>query len=389
MARPPLPIHTHGDITTKQLGRGKWEARTRYRDFDGTTRHMRRVAPTAAAARDAVKEAVRDLLHSGGDDELTGDSRLSDLADIWFAEFKASNNPPAGTINRYRGVIEKHIKAGIGDRRIRECSVSAMDKFIKAKSNNVGAPTAAIALILLRGMFDLAARHDAIDRNPILSVANVRKPDTTPTAFTLKDVGELRKILRAWDSGEDKRGMKRVSDLADPVDMMLATGARPGEIFAIKWDQIDLAAEPPRVTLSSTMAKDENSRWRIQPHRKNNQVISVPLPRFAHQMLTRRLVHALEGVDLVFPSSTLTERIPDNFRTQWNNALRDTRFSGRMPKEFRSTVATLLRDAAGIEAAQHQLNHASLLTTEQSYAVPVTVLPDHTDVLEQFDVFAD
>ncbi|WP_353112848.1 hypothetical protein [Microbacterium sp.] len=49
----------------------------------------------------------------------------------------------------------------------------------------------------------------------------------------------------------------------------------------------------------------------------------------------------------------------------------------------------MLRDAAGIEAAQHQLNHASLLTTEQSYAVPVTVLPDHTSVLEQFDILAD
>ncbi len=389
MARPPLPIQTHGEIKTKQLGKGRWEARTRYRDFDGTTRHMRRIGATATAARDAVKEAVRDLLRSGGDDELTGDSRLRDLADIWFTEYKASKDVPAGTINRYRGVIEKHIKDGIGDRRLRECSVSAMDKFIKAKSRNVGAATAAIALILLRGMFDLAARHDAIDRNPMLSVANVRKPDTTPTAFTLKDVGELRKILRAWDADDDKRGMRRISDLADPVDMMLATGARPGEVFAIKWDQIDLAALPPRVTLSSTMAKDELGHWQIQPHRKNHQVISVPLPRFAHQMLTRRLVNAVEGVDLVFPSSTLTPRIPDNFRTQWHNALRETRFKGRTPKEFRATVATLLRDAAGIEAAQHQLNHASLLTTEQSYAVPVTVLPDHTDVLEAFDILAD
>lgn len=387
MARPPLPIQTHGEINTRQLGRGRWEARTRYRDFDGTTREMRRVGRTATAARDAVKEAIRDLLHSGGDDELTGQSRVRVLADIWWEEYRASKDVPAGTLNRYRGVLEKHIKGGLGDRRLNECTVSALDKFIKAKTRNVGYSTASIAVVLLRGMFDLAARHDAVDRNPVLSVAAVRKPDSTPTAFTLKDIGELRTILRAWDAGKDARGMDRVTDLADPVDMFLATGARPGEIFAIQWDQIDFASTPARVILSSTMAKDERGRWRIQPHRKNHQVISVPLPRFAHQMLTRRRVESVSS--LVFPSSTLTPRIPDNFRTQWHRALEGTRFEGRLPKEFRSTVATLLRDHAGIEAAQHQLNHASLLTTEQRYAVPLTVLPDHTAVLEQFDVLAD
>lgn len=41
------------------------------------------------------------------------------------------------------------------------------------------------------------------------------------------------------------------------------------------------------------------------------------------------------------------------------------------------------------EAAQQQLNHSSLLITEQRYAVPLEILPDRTSVLEQLDVFAD
>jgi integrase len=386
MARPPLPIQTHGEIKATQLDKGKWEARARYRDFDGTTRSIRRIGRTSTAAKDAVKEAVRDLLRSGGDDELTGDSRVRQLADVWWKEYRASRDIPAGTLNRYRYVLENHIKDGLGDRRLNECTVSALDKFVKAKTEHAGYSSASIAVVLLRGMFDLAARHDAVDSNPVLSVAPVPKPAHTPTAFTLKDIGELRKILRAWDAGEDKRGMPRVSDLADPVDMFLATGARPGEIFAIKWDQIDFTTTPARVILSSTMAKNDAGRWDIQPHRKNHKVISVPLPRFAHQMLTKRRVNSVS--ELVFPSSTLTPRIPDNFRVQWHHALEGTPYHGRLPREFRSTVATLLRDHAGIEAAQHQLNHASLLTTEQRYAVPMTELPDHTAVLEQFDVLA-
>lgn len=387
MARPPLPIQTHGDIYTQQLGKGRWEAKTRYRDFDGTTRQMRRIGRTETAAKNAVKEAVRDRLSTSGDDALTADSRVRDLADTWWAEYKASKEVPAGTLNRYAYVLENHIKAGIGDRRLRECGVPALDKFLKVKTASVGYSTASIASVLLRGMFGLAARHGALDRNPMLSVAAVPKPAGKPRAFTLKEVAELRKILREWDSGTDKRGMPRVSDLADPVDMFLATGWRPGEIFATEWEFVDLTQTPARVGLGATMAKDANGRWHIQRHRKNHKEINTPLPQFASRMLFRRRVNSISP--LVFPSSTLTPRIPDNFRTQWHAALKGTEFEGRVPKEFRSTVATFLRDEAGIEAAQHQLNHAHLSTTEDRYAVEVTYLPDHTAVLEQFDVLAD
>lgn len=387
MPRPPLPIQTHGEITATQLSKGRWEARTRYRDFDGTTRHMRRIGTTATAAKNAVKEAVRDRLSTSGDDELTAESRVRDLAEVWWSEYRSSKDVPAGTLNRYRGVLEKHIVNGIGDRRLRECTVSALDKFLKVKAATVGYSTASIASVLLRGMFDLAARHGALDRNPVLSVAAIRKPAGKPTAFSLEQVSELRTILRAWDAGIDGRGMRRVSDLADPVDMFLGTGWRPGEIFATEWEFIDFTTTPIRVELGSTMAKDENSRWRVQRHRKNRKVISTALPKFVERMLIRRRVHSVST--LVFPSSTLTPRIPDNFRVQWHRALEGTQFEGRVPKEFRSTVATLLRDQEGIEAAQQQLNHSSLLITEQRYAVPLEVLPDRTSVLEQFDVFAD
>ena len=63
--------------------------------------------------------------------------------------------------------------------------------------------------------------------------------------------------------------------------------------------------------------------------------------------------------EFVFPSSTLTPRIPDNSRLQWHIALKGTRFEGRVSKEFRSTVATAFRDAVGFERAQHQLGHST------------------------------
>lgn len=41
---------------------------------------------------------------------------------------------------------------------------------------------------------------------------------------------------------------------------------------------------------------------------------------------------------------------------------------GLTPRSFRKTVATVVRDELGIEAARNQLGHEETKTTERSYA---------------------
>lgn len=137
-----------------------------------------------------------------------------------------------------------------------------------------------------------------------------------------------------------------------------------------------------------------SGRWRrlktgsgqFRTKRRTVSVAGSSFPPSLAKMLLRRRVEAFS--ELVFPSTTATPRIPDNFRLQWHAALKGTRFEGRVPKEFRATVAAAIRDAAGLERAQHQLGHSSYSTTEQSYLPPVIEVPDSTAILERFNVRA-
>ena len=52
------------------------------------------------------------------------------------------------------------------------------------------------------------------------------------------------------------------------------------------------------------------------------------------------------------------------------------------PYSFRRTVATVVRDGLGVEAAQQQLSHAQLATTETHYLQRVTAGPDTRAVLD-------
>lgn len=383
MARQPLPLETMGAIKTTKVSAKKYVARARYRDIDGVTRQYERSGTTKTAAENALKAFLRDRTAPGLDD-VTGDMRVADLAALWWEEH--TSKPIAnGTYRRYEQVMRLHVVDKIGAWTIREASVSKLDRFIKTLAAS-SYSNASIAVAILGEMFDLAARHDAVDANRVRSIARVVKPDTKPHAFSLDDVAELRSILRAWDNGLDKSGRARVSDLADPADMFLGTGCRPGEIFGFEWTSIDLAPTPATAIVQTTMAKDRAGKWVLQRQTKGRKVMRVTLPAFVTHMLFRRHVGAITS--LVFPSSTGTPRIPDNFRVQWHAALKGTRFEGHTPKEFRSTVATALRDELGIQSAQYQLGHSSFATTEKSYAVPVTDAPDVSAVLERFDVFA-
>jgi integrase len=54
----------------------------------------------------------------------------------------------------------------------------------------------------------------------------------------------VRSAIRQWQQPTPgKPGPRHTGDLADIVDLMLATGARIGEILAVRWEDADLGAE--------------------------------------------------------------------------------------------------------------------------------------------------
>src|SRR4051812_34080935 len=57
MARPPIPIGSFGKITTLPIPGGRFEARCRFRDYDGMTRLVGRQGKTAA--ENNLKAALR------------------------------------------------------------------------------------------------------------------------------------------------------------------------------------------------------------------------------------------------------------------------------------------------------------------------------------------
>jgi integrase len=252
MARPEMPIGTWGKIRTEKLDPNRFRARARFRDYDGKTRDIEATDTTGPAAERALKIKLRDRA-TPNDDEITRETRVSRLAELWVEEITAEERIAAQTIQRYETSVRSTILPALGNLRIREASVGRLDRFLRDIAKDRPS-TAKGAKVVLGQMFALAVRHGAIPTNPVRDTGRLRKPRRTVVALSDEHLQAVRTAIRNWQQPvPGKPGPRHTGDLADIVDLMLATGARIGEILALRWEDLDFAAERPTLTICGTL----------------------------------------------------------------------------------------------------------------------------------------
>jgi integrase len=293
VARPELPIGTWGKIRTEKLGPERFCARARFRDYDGTTRDIEATDTTGPAAIRSLKIKLRDRT-TPNDDEITRETRLNQLAESWIDEITAEERLRPQTIHRYQTSLRTAILPALGNLRIREASVGRLDKFLRGIAKDH--PSAAKgAKVVLGQMFALAVRHGAIPTNPVRDTGRLRKPRRKVVALTDEHLQAVRAAIRNWQQPvPGKPGPRHTGDLADIVDLMLATGARIGEILALRWEDLDLAAAGPTLTICGTLVQVKGKGVFRQEWTKSDAGYRmIVLPRFAVGMLlARKLVAA-------------------------------------------------------------------------------------------------
>jgi integrase len=196
----------------------------------------------------------------------------------------------------------------------------------------------------------------------------------------------VRSAIRAWQEPKPgKPGPRHTSDLADIIDLLLATGARIGEVLAVRWEDLDLAAARPTLTISGTIVYVKGKGFFRQAWTKSDAGYrTIVLPHFAVAMLlARKLTATGNPHDAVFASRRGTWLSPNNVRRQWRQARTATGLEWVTPHTFRKTVATLIDNEANTKSAAAQLGHSREEVTETYYVAKPAQAPDMSEILEQ------
>lgn len=391
MARPPLPVGTWGNISLTESKPGQWRARTRFRDYDGHVRDVEAWGKSKAAANTALKQSLAKRIVPSSADDITGATKVKDLGERLLSDLEAEKRIRPQSIDRYRQNFTAYIVPALGEYRVRELTVGTIDRFLKALTPGTGVNVRKV----LAQMLDLAVRNDALRYNLVEQASPVYHPPKPVRALSVEELLDLRRKAAAWQRGEiDDEGKPRTTtrmgprtqagDLFDIIDLLLATGARPAEILAVRWPDIDLEATPPTLTISGTLVYIKGGGIIRQPFTKTHGSYRVvTLPPFGAAILAGmdRRLHVRD--DVIFPSDVDGYKSPNNVRRQWRKARHAAGYDWVELRTMRRTVATAIDLVNGVEDAASQLGHTSSKVTSKHYvAAKPNVAPDLTAILE-------
>lgn len=372
-----------------------------------------RVREASGATRAAARDALRDLLvgpPDGSGEFLSGESTVAQLASAWLAELRFRDEIGPETYDYYRRGVETLIIPGLGDQRLCDLRPVAVKQFYNQVLTTVGhggqtrrtpsRPVWAHKVFAL--MLRYAVEVGALDVSP---VRDLRPPPRRVPEVRVLSVAlfhEIRAVVVAFDS-RPQYGPARSHRLADVFDLLAASGARIGEILALRWCDVDLEATPATISICGTLLppRDGLPLRRKEGTKTPAALRKISLPDFATETLRRLKMEAVDagGLAPVFATRNGTWISPNNVRREWRECRAGHDWEWVTPHTFRKTVATLIdghycdpetggTEGAGAPIAAAVLGHSSEAITRAYYIkARMRRAPDVSAVLE--DAFAN
>lgn len=378
MARTPLPLGSYGKIKVWQEA-AVFIARVKFRDMDGVVRFVKRSGKSKAAAERALKAALSQRRAPIVGVQVTQDTRISKVAELWFEKLEKSvdeEQRSPGTLSAYRSIYRCHVEPRLGALRVCEVVAPVVDRVIsaiKAKSPS----RARTAKIVVSQIMGFAARQGAITVNPVREVGRIDSvPKSKPRALTEQERAQWLAIVDG-----DERAQRW--DLPDLTRMMLATGCRIGECLAIGWEEVDLDAGTVDVRWRLVRRVGVGLLRLLSTKTGAKGESALPLPTWAVELLRRRRALIGPTVEAVFPDSLGGWRDPSNVRRVWRHVRDDAEMKGLVSHTLRKTVASFLDDAdVSARKISDQLGHAKVSMTQDRYLGRKITDRETVDVLE-------
>ncbi|SHX61476.1 putative phage integrase [Mycobacteroides abscessus subsp. bolletii] len=383
MPRQRLAPGEHGKITCTRRD-GRHYATTYLRLHTGKRVEREAAGKSAEDARRNLATRIAAELSAGtGTGTVNAKTTLDELFEVWMPAKIAEDRIGGRTQTLYRDTWRLHGKDQLGALRITELTTSYADAHLKSLPQSPGI----YLRIILVGMYNLAARFDVVKHNPMRETKTPKVEREKARALTAMELERVRQAVKVFCERKGP-GPRRAPMLPAFVELLAATGDRPGEVLAIDWDEVDLLGNPATVTASGTVqdaGRVAGKPLHRQDWRKGRAPAhTVTLPKFGVEVLTE--LYSITG-----PSGTVLKNRNggllslSNIRSSLREALEpheDLRWV--TPHSFRRSVGTVVAEGLGIDAAQQSLGHAQRETTERHYVQRSTSGPDTRAVLDKW-----
>lgn len=362
MARPRTPIGAYGDIGSKEIRPGVWEAWTLFRFRNGASRQVRRRGLSKTQAINKLKDALTTLVNETVRKKINPDTRMAHVMDLWLEDFAVKvrrGKRAEKSLYEYRSAITVYLRPKLGDLSCREAENAGLcdetlkeiiDEAGRSKRGKSGTAAAKRCRTVLSGVCGYAVRHGAMATNPVKSAEAIEQPTGGEIrALEPEDRKDFLAKFRAHVERHVADNSTRLgvrarawTDLPDLIEAMLATGTRPGETLAIESGDVDPANRIVRV--GHHLVRVEKVGMVRKANRKGNRPgLKLTVPEWSVPMWRRRKLAA--GGKPIFASWLGTWEDPSNVGRRIKEVCTAIGYEWVTARLMRSTVGSHLGDS--------------------------------------------
>jgi integrase len=340
-----------GAGSVRQRG-DEWEARW----TEGSARPSRPF-PTKEAAEDFLIARHRRKLRGGyiAPVEMT----VADLLESYIERSIAYGKWKPATINLNRRLADHHILPTLKDLRVIEVEPPRLQRWVDTLARTLSPATVSMCAALLSAAFKQAVTLTIIPSNPCSVVSRPKVEQKPMVTWSVEDIAKVDAFLR-----DDPKWLA-------VYRLMLTTGMRPGELYALTWSDLDF--EQNIVRIRRTITDNAEGKRVVGATPKGGKTRYVALSRSARAALldwqnTLVLRSLKADTDYVFPSRRGSPMGENVWLGMHAHIIQRTGVPPINLHSLRHTNASIeLAAGTPVKIVSERLGHKDVLTTMRIY----------------------
>lgn len=254
----------------KKDGLQRYRVKINYTDKNGNPQQIERIAYGHEQAKATEYSLARQVKETPRESVIT-------VQELYEEYIKAKKHEVRETtLDKAKQLLNRHILSYLGDKKLSNLNVQILQDWkLNIEEKNLSLTMRKNIYTALRTMLGYAIKMEYISQNPLLKVGNFKDPYATKEKVDYYTAEEFKKFKKvAFDEAANKGFYEW--NYAVFFSIAFYTGLRKGEIYALKWSDLD--GDILHVRRSVAQQLKGNDRETPPKNQSSIRDLQIPLP---------------------------------------------------------------------------------------------------------------